>query len=230
MIQAALFCFPEHPLPQRTPIDVSAMSSPSAAPTSTPLPKRRRIPIQIVDSDSPVAPSNAVASSSKPAGDPLLTPISSRVLPSALSSQASSTPAQTTTPAPSSASPPRQPPQTFRDAKTAKETRYRGGIFKADGSSKLFKSNSQTEPNGNASAPKRDPPQTLVAFMSLWNSLTTEEERWDVLRVCASQWLFMSALTQSAISKYLQHACLCCSRLLSMRLFWLRSCTACVRP
>lgn len=27
--------------------------------------------------------------------------------------------------------------------------------------------------------------------MSLWNSLTTEEERWDVLRVCASRWFSM---------------------------------------
>ncbi|KAI9064668.1 TPR-like protein [Trametes sanguinea] len=36
--------------------------------------------------------------------------------------------------------------------------------------------------NGSANAPKRDPPQTLVAFMNIWNTLRTEEERWDVLR------------------------------------------------
>ncbi|KAI0629882.1 hypothetical protein C8Q77DRAFT_1220063 [Trametes polyzona] len=36
--------------------------------------------------------------------------------------------------------------------------------------------------NGSASIPKREPPQTMVAFMNLWNTLTTEEERWEVLR------------------------------------------------
>ncbi|OSD02441.1 TPR-like protein, partial [Trametes coccinea BRFM310] len=35
---------------------------------------------------------------------------------------------------------------------------------------------------GTTSAPKREPPQTLVAFMNIWKTLRTEEERWDVLR------------------------------------------------
>ncbi|TFK89150.1 TPR-like protein, partial [Polyporus arcularius HHB13444] len=35
---------------------------------------------------------------------------------------------------------------------------------------------------GNSEAPKREPPQTMVAFTKIWETLETEEERWDVLR------------------------------------------------
>lgn len=110
--------------------------------------------------------------------------MSSRVL-SPSPSQTPPVPAPVDTSSPSTSAPPRPPPpQTFREARAAREeTRYRGGIFKADGTQTLFKSPTQAEQNGNASAPKREPPQTLVAFKSLWSSLTTEEERWDVLRV-----------------------------------------------
>ncbi|KAI0768962.1 hypothetical protein BD413DRAFT_478204, partial [Trametes elegans] len=41
---------------------------------------------------------------------------------------------------------------------------------------------SQAPRNGHGTLPKRPPPETLVAFMKLWSSLSTEEERWDVLR------------------------------------------------
>ncbi|KAL1950131.1 hypothetical protein VTO73DRAFT_5254 [Trametes versicolor] len=155
---------------------------PQTLPATSP-PKRRRIPIQIIEPDSSAAKSGPIASTSKPVDDSLFTPVSSRVL-SPLPSQTPSVLAPADTSSPSTSAPPRPPPpQTFREARAAREeTRYRGGIFKADGTQTLYKSPTQAEQNGNASAPKREPPQTLVAFKSLWSSLTTEEERWDVLR------------------------------------------------
>ncbi|KAI0823216.1 hypothetical protein BC628DRAFT_1385221 [Trametes gibbosa] len=157
---------------QRTPIDVAALGKPPSEPVTAP-PKRRRIPIQIVDSEtSPGTP----PFSSKPPADTLLTPVSSRALRTT-----SDTLAAPVAPTASSAKQP--PPPTFREARAAREgSRYHGGIFKADGTHKLFTANTQAAASEPTGSQTREPPQTLVSFMTIWKTLTIEEERWDVLR------------------------------------------------
>ncbi|KAI0807485.1 hypothetical protein C8Q74DRAFT_1227804 [Fomes fomentarius] len=161
------------------PIDVS---TPLPTSTATP-PKRRRVPIAIVEPEpAPVASSSSAATtqaSSKDTG--LLTPVSSRPLSRSTSPSSQESPnAQV----PSSAGPsthPKPASRSFKEAKAAREeARPRGGIFRSDGRTSLFYASSPS--NGDASVPKRETPQTLVAFMKIWETLSTEEERWDVLR------------------------------------------------
>ncbi|KAI0655501.1 hypothetical protein C8Q70DRAFT_1020499 [Cubamyces menziesii] len=200
-VQDALKAIPTKPK-QRAPIDISAsIPSPSGLATA-PSNKRRRIPIQIVEPNT--AGSTPTPSSSKIADDILLRPVVSRPL-----QQASTQPViPSDPPKQPEASPPQQSgkssrPQTFREAKTVREeARPRGGIFRADGTHKLFAPNQ----NGNADSSKWEPPQTLVAFMRIWNSLTTEEERWDVLRqIPASRLpvLFKTSLDPSILAAIL---------------------------
>ncbi|KAH9849532.1 hypothetical protein C2E23DRAFT_861936 [Lenzites betulinus] len=175
-VQDLLKAIPNKPV-QRTPIDVSTLGQPSSA-LGTASPKRRRIPIEIVDSE----PSTSVApSSSKSPDSTLLTPVSSRALNATPNTPVVST--QAPPAAPAAPSPTQPPPPTFREAREAREaSRYRGGIFKADGTHKLFTAPTQAAADSNTGAQTREPPQTLVSFMSIWRTLTTEEERWDVLR------------------------------------------------
>ncbi|KAI0671049.1 hypothetical protein C8Q78DRAFT_1033682 [Trametes maxima] len=180
-VQDALGAMPVKPK-QRSPIDVSTLPQTSAVPASAGPPKRRRVPIKVVE--PPTAPPSVSVDRA------LLTPVSSRPLSQPSSSSRPSSPISLSPQgeAASGTEPtaqPRQPPQSFREAKAAREeARPRGGIFRADGTQKLFMrtSNPAASHNGSTNMPKRGPPQTLVAFMSLWNSLTTEEERWEVLR------------------------------------------------
>ncbi|KAL7279714.1 hypothetical protein ACG7TL_006121 [Trametes sanguinea] len=181
-VKAALQAIPAKPK-QRIPVEVS-LPAPSSSASSTPSPpKRRRIPIQIVESAQTAGPSSQ-PSASKAAKDDLLTPVASRPLAESSPAQRSSdtTASDSSEPAPAAPSASRPPPSTYREAKAAREeARPRGGIFRADGTQKLFTS-APTSQNGSTSAPKREPPQTLVAFMNIWKTLRTEEERWDVLR------------------------------------------------
>ncbi|KAI0366954.1 hypothetical protein BV20DRAFT_1055279 [Pilatotrama ljubarskyi] len=189
-VQDLLKAAPQRPL-QRTPIDVSTINPQISglAAQQTASVKRRRIPIQIIEPGQPAASPQAVKSPSEPANGTLLAAISSRPLspPSEPSHSAPVPVPADSVPSSSGASeePPRKPPQTFREAKAAREgVRVHGGVFKADGTRKLFTSHpsDRTGQPASASSPKRDPPQTLVAFMSLWKSLDNDEERWEVLR------------------------------------------------
>ncbi|KAI0720997.1 hypothetical protein C8T65DRAFT_631887 [Cerioporus squamosus] len=172
-VQEALRDAPPAPKP-RKPIDVSAAPRPAAVP-----PKRRRVPITIVEPEpAPVASSSSAAT--KQDSD-LLKPVSSRPL-TRTSPQSTNAGTAGGSPSPSPGpSTPKPPPASFKEAKAAREeARPRGGIFKADGKSSLFYSSEPT--SGKSEAPKREPPQTMVAFTKIWETLETEEERWDVLR------------------------------------------------
>ena len=157
---------------QRKPIDVPVPPKAAATP-----PKRRRVPITIVEPEPAPVASTSSAAPSQDSG--LLTSVSSRPLTRTATQPSDVNEPQKSSPKPSA---PKPPPQSFKEAKAARdETRPRGGIFKADGQSSLFYAPKPTD--GNAEAPKREPPQTMVAFMKIWETLETDEERWDVLRV-----------------------------------------------
>ncbi|KAJ7897362.1 hypothetical protein B0H14DRAFT_3425379 [Mycena olivaceomarginata] len=144
-----------HGKPRTAPVDVS----------SKPTPKRRRVPITIVEADgrrstpAPVDVPNASSSSaaktvSKPAPKPstaeapdLMKPVSSRPL---------NAPANGTTPSTIPAPPPKptaQPvpkPSSFKDAKSARDSskpsRVGGGIFRASGEHTIFKTREAGQP------------------------------------------------------------------------------------
>ncbi|KAI1795778.1 hypothetical protein LXA43DRAFT_989520 [Ganoderma leucocontextum] len=165
----------------RKPVDISTPAPAVATP-----PKRRRIPITIVEPGAGHNSATSGATRSLTTDTGLLTAVSSRPLgkspspPSAVSQPPTSGPSSAFT-VPDASTAPKPPPQTFREAKAAREElRPRGGIFRSDGKSSLFYASSPS--NGNVNAPKREIPETLVAFTRIWNELTTEEERWDVLR------------------------------------------------
>ncbi|RPD66237.1 hypothetical protein L227DRAFT_137532 [Lentinus tigrinus ALCF2SS1-6] len=188
---------PPAPRP-RKPIDVSTPPIPVAAP-----PKRRRVPITIVEPElAPVASTSSAATSQDAS---LLTPVSSRPL-TRPTSQSSDAGAATNSSKVLGPSAPKPPPQSFKEAKAAREeTRPRGGIFRADGQSSLFYAPKAT--TANAEAPKREPPQTMVAFMKIWETLETDEERWDVLRQIPATRLpvlFKASLDASILARVLQ--------------------------
>ncbi|KAI0350330.1 hypothetical protein OH77DRAFT_1489178 [Trametes cingulata] len=204
-VQDLLQATPERPM-QRTPIDVSAMSQRVSRLDSREMAsaKRRRIPIEIIEESEPTA---LTQNTSSAADGTLLTPTSSRPLPRPSPDPSTSAPLP---PRASSEAPPRQLPQTFHQVKAAREAgRVHAGIFKADGTRKLFTSN-PSDPTGgpaNERSPKRDPPETLVAFMSLWKSLKSDEERWDVLRQIPATrlpFLFKTSLEPSVLAAILR--------------------------
>ena len=165
---------------QRKPIEVST-PLPSSAQSP---PKRRRVPITIVEPESaPVASSSTTPAPIPAKQSVLLTPVSSRPLnPTTPPSTSDKDSAAKPVPTPGPSAQPKPVPQTFREAKAAREeNRPRGGIFRSDGRASLFYAPSPA--NGNADIPKRETPQTLVAFMRIWETLRTEDERWEVLRV-----------------------------------------------
>ncbi|KII90798.1 hypothetical protein PLICRDRAFT_39384 [Plicaturopsis crispa FD-325 SS-3] len=159
-------------------------------------PKRRRIPITIVE--PPASPSVALPSESsvgKPptkatqstsSGEDFMKPVSSRPLKSTSSSV--STDPQ---PTPPKASVPK--PSTFQEAKQARETakpsRTGGGIFRSGGSHTLFAPKgppvqktahdnmTKSTPNGTTSKA----PMTLFNFIKVWETLRTDEDRWKLV-------------------------------------------------
>lgn len=169
-------------LAKRKPVDISA-----PAPAATTPPKRRRIPITVVEPDAALSSTTSIVKPSSASDMGLMTAVSSRPLSKSSSSASpvSQLPTKSASVAfatPDASISSKPPPQTFREAKAAREElKPRGGIFRSDGGSSLFYSSSPS--TANANAPKRETPETLVAFTRIWNELTTEEERWDVLRV-----------------------------------------------
>ena len=161
---------------KRKPVDISTRAPAVATP-----PKRRRIPITIIEPDAEPSPTTSIVKPSSTSDTSLMTAVSSRPLgqSSSLASPMSQPPTKSATIAfatPDASNSPPPPPQTFREAKAAREElKPRGGIFRSDGRSSLFYASSPS--TASANAPKRETPETLVAFTRIWNELTTEEER-----------------------------------------------------
>ncbi|KAG6809839.1 hypothetical protein H0H92_014531 [Tricholoma furcatifolium] len=191
-------------------------SKPSNVPTpTTPAPKRRRVPIKIVDpADSvPATVSSPISAPSKPSPSPaivpspvsvnnvdILKPISTRSLnpesPKTTISPSSSqaTPITTTAPAPK----PEQS-RTFKEAKQEREnfkpSRVGGGIFRANGESTVF----PTREIPSASLTTRPPPEPTPAPRSTGPILPVAPEKppktlfdftrnWDVEHSTAARW------------------------------------------
>ncbi|KAF8440949.1 hypothetical protein L210DRAFT_3447895 [Boletus edulis BED1] len=139
-------------------------------------PRRRRVPIEIVEDDT------RIAAPSKTKDTDLLHPVSSRPL------KPESKP--TTTQVPPSK------PQTFVDAKQAREgskpVRVSGGIIRHTGnhtivtrtSNETTSSKSTPRPaSNNASTPRfSQPPMTLFQFTKSWETLKTDKDRWNLIR------------------------------------------------
>ena len=167
---------------KRKAVDVS-----TSVPAVTTPPKRRRIPITIVEPDGDPRSATPKVTSTLASDTGLLTAVSSRSLskspspPSAVPQPPLQSPfAAVPMLDASTASKPAS--QTFREAKAAREElKPKGGIFRWDGGSSLFYTPGPS--NVNTNVPKREIPETLIAFTRIWNELATEEERWDILRV-----------------------------------------------
>ncbi|KAI0029481.1 hypothetical protein K488DRAFT_80143 [Vararia minispora EC-137] len=164
----------------RKPVEVSS------PPTSVDRPKRRRVPIKIVQSEQAVSTHLPEAPVSD---DALLKPVSTRPLSSVPS------------PAPSSSA---SKPQTFQEAKQVRTSKAGGGIFRPSGSHTVF---NPAPPNGATSSTKapapasaRPPPLsavplsapasgdantklqwTLFSFSRNWNALLSPADRWQLL-------------------------------------------------
>ncbi|KAI0293586.1 hypothetical protein BC826DRAFT_1105018 [Russula brevipes] len=167
------------PLPAPAP---PSSSSPYAAP-----PKRRRVPITIVEGSEgpPSQPSPSASGAARPTDDddsPLLNPISSRVLtPSAPPDVNSPAPAPAPVPATQQPKPP-----SFREAKQAREAksagRVGGGIFRMSGNDTLFKTREVPAP-----AVADPPPRTLFEFTRAWDHAPASDTaaRWALLNAIA---------------------------------------------
>ncbi|KAL0960856.1 hypothetical protein HGRIS_005872 [Hohenbuehelia grisea] len=137
----------------------AALKSIIPAPSNASVPKRRRVPITILDSSqassSQSPPANGGVQGTPSIGNTLLTPVSSRSLnassgvsppkPSTGNSSVappSATVPKTTDSATPSPTPVPPKPSSFKDAKSARESaktsRVGGGIFRANGSSTIF--------------------------------------------------------------------------------------------
>jgi hypothetical protein len=188
----------ESQIAQRSaPIEVStplpAPPPPSSSPYTAP-PKRRRVPITIVEgSDGPSQPSPS-ASDAQPSDD-LLNPISSRVLTPSM-------PPDVNSPAPAPVPPTQQPkPPSFREAKQVREAksagRVGGGVFRMSGNDTLFKTREVPAPAvadppkhpvpAPAPAPAPPPPRTLFEFTRAWEHTPASDTaaRWALLNVRA---------------------------------------------
>jgi hypothetical protein len=142
----------------------------------SPFPKRRRLPIEIVEPTEPLA---SEASHLKPSAD------------SESVRQSSQPPI---TPAISSSSPP-------TSSRTSKPGRVGGGIFRPSGGHTLFSTpteqtvfeapvptppvaDSVKAPSANADYVSfMDPPLSLFRFSRTWESLRSTEERWQLISV-----------------------------------------------
>ncbi|KAG6819671.1 hypothetical protein H0H93_009751 [Arthromyces matolae] len=197
-------------------------SKPAAPlPSSAPSPQRRRVPIKIIDPNesstsgispqpttkTPLSSTTLKPSTVQPAPSVLqpnrpntLEPISTR----SLKAESSTTPKTTSTPPVVASSTPTashtQPeqPQTFKDAKQARETskpsRIGGGIFRANGESTIFATRHVSSPSPPAttspssSAPAsivpvtpENAPKTWFDFNRAWDSEPSTAVRWGLI-------------------------------------------------
>ncbi|KAF8552747.1 TPR-like protein [Imleria badia] len=147
-------------------------------------PKRRRVPIDIVEDDTRSLHRTQTATTSETKDTDLLQPVSSRPL------KQESEP--TTTQVPPSR------PQTFVDAKQARDgskpVRVSGGIIRHTGnhtivtrtSSEAASSTRESTPQptpSNTNAPRsQKPPTTLFQFTKSWESLQSDTGKWNLIR------------------------------------------------
>jgi len=142
------------------------------------VPKRRRVPIEIVEADA--APSCETAKAPRGKDTDLLQPVSSRLLRQEGGSLTTAAPASK--------------PQTFEDAKQArkefKPARVSGGIFRPAGNHTIV---SRTQSEGvsltRESTPQpalrtdpEKPPTTLFQFTKIWESLESDGDKWNLIR------------------------------------------------
>lgn len=155
-------------------------------------PKRRRIPIKIVE--PPIQPAEEIAPSKGEASkSALIQEISSRSLPA--NDEARSAAGPTTASAPSASRP---LPNSFKEAKQLREetktTRVGGGIFRASGQHTAFptrdlpiqkKSSNETASSTSSGSklPRASQRYTLFDFNRKWDSDPSDEARWDLLQV-----------------------------------------------
>ncbi|KAK7063833.1 hypothetical protein R3P38DRAFT_2593656 [Favolaschia claudopus] len=142
---------------------------------STSTPKRRRIPITIVEPDgrriTPTTPADGSSENAKPAttttttvpppkSTDLMKPVSSRPLTPSSSSTNGSTPPPK--PKPESTSPPTPASSSFKDAKTtrdsSKPSRIGGGIFRASGENTIFSPRETRPPPPPPTQPESETP------------------------------------------------------------------------
>ncbi|KAG8214781.1 hypothetical protein J3R82DRAFT_9917 [Butyriboletus roseoflavus] len=147
-------------------------------------PKRRRVPIEIVEGDVPPSHETRTTTPLKTKNTDLLQPVSSRPL------KKESKP--TTTKAPPSK------PQTFVDAKQAREeskpVRVSGGIFRPTGNhtvvtrtpmetaSSMRESTPRPTPSDTSTSRFPEPRTTLFQFTKSWESLPSDMDKWDLIR------------------------------------------------
>ncbi|KAG9315549.1 hypothetical protein JVU11DRAFT_3170 [Chiua virens] len=148
-------------------------------------PKRRRVPIEIVEPDTNPPDENPTVTPSETKDTDLLQPVSSRSLKQ--ENQPTATQA------------PPSKPRTFLEAKQTREefqpARVSGGIFRPTGNHTIVtrtpnetpssaKESSPRSPpsNANASQPTK-PPTTLFQFTKSWESLRSDTDKWNLIRV-----------------------------------------------
>lgn len=187
-------------------VDLEKLRNSRPSTSQSPAPRRRRIPIKIVDEFS--SPSAASSSTSQPTGrsapsntqkakpsankpapkttaptipkpssnDSLLTPISSRPLNATPSTQPPSPPVPALTTVPAATPEP------------APVARVGGGIFRASNSSASVVQ-VPPEPSRTPGAANGDPrssrtaPTTLYEFSKEWNASGSTAEKWEIIRV-----------------------------------------------
>jgi len=187
------------PKQKREPVDIPVppLASGSSAHATPAKPKRRRVPIEIVDGPAPSAAKTTSVTTAKPTDD-LMTPVSSRPLPTS--------PSPASTPPSSAPAPQSKTFQEAKEARTAAKPGVGGGIFRPNGKHTIFgekekqaasppaaptPSNAST-PSHNATAPVAAAPQgkangllrkprTLFEFSREWEKRETAEDRWALL-------------------------------------------------
>ncbi|TCD62427.1 hypothetical protein EIP91_006909 [Steccherinum ochraceum] len=189
---------------RRKPEEVLASPVPSEPPVDKP--RRRRVPIAIVDHDP--APSTSSPKPDVPTSVDLLAPVSTRKL---------------TTPVPAAPTPPK--PQA-RAAPSLPATRSGGGIFRRDGNHQVFGAkDEQKADTGSGDAPPlnvdilpkefaelsvkatQSVPTSMYAFDRNWMALKTPQARWTYLQQISPESLpsvFKTSLDASLLASIIQ--------------------------
>ncbi|KAJ2922436.1 hypothetical protein H1R20_g14653, partial [Candolleomyces eurysporus] len=185
-------------------IFVQALATGSAKQSVDPssIPRRRRVPIEIIDPSE--AEKDVKPAVKAPVDDgSILKEVSSRSLkPSEIPTRSATngTDAKTepvkkaadSVPSPSPPQPQPASSSSFQEAKQARDTirpsRIGGGIFRASGPTTVFPTREMGSSNSSTTSPasaqpktKAPTPKTLSDLVRVWDAQSTPEERWEVL-------------------------------------------------
>ncbi|KAI0086569.1 hypothetical protein BDY19DRAFT_995857 [Irpex rosettiformis] len=210
-------------LKNKIPIDVN----PSSPSSSDLIPRRRRVPITIVDSDMP-PPSSSLETVRAIKKEDLLQPVSSR----SLEKTQSPPPSEETNSTPGNTASTPKKPATFKEAKQAREAqkfRSGGGIFRRDGQHTLFDAHprpatspvpspkTENTPPPNASSPPLLPPsieksiiktsaeptkpRTVPSLVAAASAMTlfNFNRNWDSLKTPEARWDFLQQIPPSSL-------------------------------